>query len=558
MTEELESFLGSITEEQMSDPMFVSELRELMEVELCEREFKEFVKHAWSESDPSDLIWNWHIEVICDLLQLVSEGKIKRLLINIPPGLAKTRLAGVLWLAWDWIQNPTRYSIYATYAGALSNTAAAAHRNLVKSDWYQERWGKGTSHNIFIDKDNTQKKQEFENNHKGGRFSCGKSGEVTGRRGSIILFDDLNKSQDASGRAGIIGSEIRKGVDYLKGDLWTRRVLTNNPVKKTAIVGICQRLHHADVAQHCIDTGDFVHLNLPMEAIWDERCFIFQMPDGTYKSALGEDEAQPLLDAGGGVWWEDTREEGKLMFPEIITKEEVEDLKNSLGPINASAQLQQKPTPVDGTSINVEWFKTYSIKDFSPVLFDGKGSCIISVDATFTTSDKADWVVCQLWRTYAPPRTGGEYPETEYYLVDSIRKRMGVRDTIESILKLNALWDGPKKVVVEEAANGYAILEVLKELSRGRAGLSVHGFKPRTSKEGRVEAISPIIQNGKVFIPEDASFDVENLYTELSHFPVGKWDDQVDALSMALLFLTQNSAERSVSRLQNLNRYYRY
>jgi len=545
------SKIDDMSPEEMKQ--FIADLR----IELATREFSHFVKEAWQYTDTQPLIWNWHIQIICDLLQKVSEGKIKKLIINIPPGFGKSKLCAVLYPAWDWIQDPSRYMIYATYAANLSNKFAKAHRDLVKSDWYQQHWGMGTKHNIVIDGDSTQRKQEFENNHLGGRFSTGKGGEVTGRRANIILFDDLNKSQDATGKSGIIGSEIAKGVEFLAETLWTRRILTNTQKNKTAFVGICQRLHHADVAQWCIDqeaedgTKEFVHLNLPMECIEEENCIIVELPDGSFRSALGWEEAEPLITKlGGKIWWQDPRKEGELLFPQLVNRQEVEDMKQSLGPINASAQLQQKPTPAEGAKINIDWFKEYDLFELKEKLFSGQGESLISVDTSFGGKD---WVVAQLWRTYKTPHPADPMA---YYLVDQARLRTGIKGTIDAILQLHQKWEGPKKVLIEEAANGKAAIELLKEQIKA-PGLLVQGYKPNINKEARVDHCSPIIQEGKVFLPKDANFNIASLKEELRIFPLGNHDDQVDSLSMALIYFMQKYMKSHDAKIRAISKYYR-
>jgi predicted phage terminase large subunit-like protein len=548
--------LEQISDKHLADPIFLEELKSTVQLELATRSFKEFVKQAWDSTDAQPLVWNWHLDIICDCLQAVSEGKIKRLLITLPPGMGKSKIVSVLWLAWDWIQDPTRYSIYATYAANLSNKFAKAHRDLVKSDWFQERWGAGTPHNIVIDKDSTQRKQEFENNHLGGRFSTGKGGEVTGRRANIILFDDLNKSQDATGKTGILGQEIQKGVEFLSETLWTRRILTQDKQKKTAIVGICQRLHHSDVAAWCMEKGDFVHLNLPMEAIVEERCFILEKENGEFISCFGEYEANKLLEEGARIFFEDCREEGELLFPQLVNRKEVEDLKDSLGPVNSSAQLQQKPTPVGGSVIDISSFPRYDLDSMEKKILDCKTSGIISVDTTSTSGNKSDWVVLQFWKPYIPPKVDSRNPKTEYYLLDQIRLRTGVKGTIESILTMHNRWDCPKKVLIEEAANGYATIELLKDMIGHQSGLIIEGYKPKISKEGRIEHVAPIIQEGLVFLPENPKWDIAALLMELQQFPYGKHDDTVDALSQALIYFLQNNVNKSDAKIRALMRYY--
>jgi hypothetical protein len=85
---------------------------EAVKTEKARRSFKEFVMQAWPVLEPStEFVEGIHIDAICQHLQAVTEGRIAHLIINVPPGHAKSLLTCVFWPAWVWINHPeTRWS----------------------------------------------------------------------------------------------------------------------------------------------------------------------------------------------------------------------------------------------------------------------------------------------------------------------------------------------------------------------------------------------------------------------------------------------------------------
>src|SRR5215475_4401056 len=109
--------------------------------ELAGRSLSEFVRQAWVVVEPATpFVPGWHIDAIIEHLEAVSRGKIRNLLINVPPRHMKSLLVSVFWPAWEWISWPARRWLYSSYAASLSMRDSVKCRRLIESPWYQERW----------------------------------------------------------------------------------------------------------------------------------------------------------------------------------------------------------------------------------------------------------------------------------------------------------------------------------------------------------------------------------------------------------------------------------
>ncbi len=108
---------------------------------LAERHLRDFVAEAWPVVEPdTKFIDNWHIHVVCAHLEAVTDGRIKQILFNVPPGTMKSLLVCVFWPAWVWIKSKGKKFIFASYADSLSSRDSVRCRMLVLSNWYQARW----------------------------------------------------------------------------------------------------------------------------------------------------------------------------------------------------------------------------------------------------------------------------------------------------------------------------------------------------------------------------------------------------------------------------------
>ncbi len=149
--------------------------------------FAIFAKEAWHIIEPGKAyVGNWHLEAIAEHLQAVLEGDIKRLLVNMPPRHGKSSYISTLIHPWSWLHNPSLRWLCASYALNLATRDNLKCRRIIKSPWFQDRYG-----SIFTLTKDQDAKMKFENDKSGYRqaVSVGSAG-TTGEGGDILLIDD--------------------------------------------------------------------------------------------------------------------------------------------------------------------------------------------------------------------------------------------------------------------------------------------------------------------------------------------------------------------------------
>lgn len=220
--------------------------------ELAEASLAGFIRQAWRVLEPeTELDWNWHIDAIAAHLEAVSDGRIKRLLINIPPRTGKSTIASVMWPCWDWIRHPARRWLFTSYSDGLALTDSVKSRRLLLSNWYQSHWG-----HLFKLVGDQNAKEYWENNHTGYRISTSIHGKATGRGCDFLVGDDLHNVKDRESEV------MRERVLGAWSEVMSTRL--NNP-KTGAKVIIGQRVHERDVSGLVLEQGGYEHLCIPME-----------------------------------------------------------------------------------------------------------------------------------------------------------------------------------------------------------------------------------------------------------------------------------------------------
>lgn len=457
-------------------------------IELCEASLSEFIQQGWSNIDPSIYKHNWHIDLICEHLEAVSAGEIRNLLINIPPRCMKSITCSVGWPVWDWIKNPSRRFLNASYAQSLSVRDTLKARRLIDSIWFQERWG-----DRFKLTSDQNTKQRYDNDKGGYRIATSVDGTATGEGGDIITVDDPHSA------AGAMSPVQRQSVlDWYDGTMSTR---LNDPATG-AYVTIMQRLHVKDLAGHIIDQGDLVHLCLPME----------YEPKHTY------------------VCEHDIRTEaGELLFPSHHTEESVAKTKTKLGSKKAAGQLQQRPTVEGGDYFQRNWIKV--VDDFPR---ESQGFCRYWDLAGTKPSAKnkdPDWTAGALMHKH-----GGQY-----FITGMNRFRdtpLGNRNRIKS--QANA--DGRGVPIHIQHDVGQAAKDQVDSYARDvLVGFAFRAHqKGQKSKIQMADPFAAACEAGNVFIVRRThdgfgltEIEIEALLSEIEVFPNGSHDDQVDAVTGA-------------------------
>jgi predicted phage terminase large subunit-like protein len=445
--------------------------------ELRERSLYQFIKDAWAVVEPSDrFIDNWHIQAVAEHLEAVSRSQIRNLVINMPPRHTKSLLVSVFWPCWEWITYPSRRWLYSSYASQLSIRDSIKCRRLIESAWYQSQW----ADRFFLAFDaNTTRK--FDTNHSGYRLATSVGGSATGEGGDRVVCDDPHNVQEAE------SDSVRKAtLDWWDTVMSTR---LNDP-KTGAKVIVAQRCHEKDLSGHVLGQGGYEHLCLPAE-------FEKRGP----KTVIG---------------WVDPRiEPGELLNPERFGQPEIAELKLRLGSYAAAGQLQQRPAPAEGGLFKRQWWRFY--KEL-PSKFD---EIVQSWDCAFKETQTSDFVVGQVWG-----RVGADK-----YLLDQSRGRMDLPATLQAVVRISERWPAAQAKLIEDKANGPAVIQLLKSKISGLIAVN-----PEGGKEARANAITPQVESGNVYLPDPQSHPwVSDLIEECASFPNGAHDDQVDAMTQALI-----------------------
>ncbi len=451
----------------------------------------EFMKASWHLVEPeTPFVGGWHLEAICEHLEATYRGEIRNLVINMPPRHCKSLLCSVFFPVWSWANQPRLKWLCSSYSFGLSVRDSLRARRVVESPWFKLRFPA-----VELAGDQRQKAR-FENTAGGHRISTTVLGAATGEGGDFLLVDDPHKVLDAHSK------NARESVI----DWWNQTMSTRgNDPKTVRKIVVGQRVHYEDLAGTLIDSPHYEKLILP--AVYD----------GQKRST--------------SIGWSDPRQNsGELLWPERFDGPAIEDLKQSLGSIGFSSQLQQSPAPTDGGMVKKAWFKYY---DTAP-----RFERIVQSWDTAFKGGPGSFVCGQVWGQKA----------NEYYLIDQIRERLSFSETVASIISLSVKYPETTEVLVEDAANGPAIMDTLRESINGLVPI-----RPDGSKTARLSAVTPLFEAGQVYFPRDAVWLVD-YESELIQFPFSANDDQVDATSQALRRLKKAVSVQPLSPFKRLTR----
>lgn len=452
----------------------------------------DFVVDAWSIIEPAqEFKDNWHIQELCKVLESVTAGKTKRVIINVPPGCMKSLLVSVFWPAWQWARDSKKRIVTASYSASITIDQNRKVRDLVTSAWYQQHFDVK-----LVEDQNT--KIRFNTSTGGWRIATSVGGALTGEHPDVIIIDDVITADQATSEA-----------DRKAANSWfDTTVSTRGVARGVAIVIIAQRLHEEDLPGYLIGRGGWEHVCFPMRY---EKC---HCPNGDPQSVV--ESARCISHKTNEKWSPDPRDprtqEGELLWPAVFSETKVKQLETDLMEYGTSGQLQQRPAPGAGGLFKREHFK---FCDAAP-----KVARRVRGWDTAGSEGKGDYTV------------GVKISEAEgnYYIEDVQRDQLGP-DGVDKLIYVTANLDGKRVPVREEKEGGSAGLTVIKARARLLRGWDYLGVPISGSKVTRAKPFRAQVAAGNVFLVK-AAWN-EKYIAELCAFPTAKHDDQVDASSCA-------------------------
>lgn len=417
-----------------------------------------------------------HTRFISSILERVEKGEITRLIVNLPPRHSKSMTISETFPSWFIGRKPDRKVIVVSYGEALARRFGRSNRRKI------EEFGPSVF-GIQLDPDASSVTHWNIAGHGGQVLSTGIGGPISGEGADLLLIDDPIKNRQEAD-----SPTYREMIwDEWRNTLYPR--LQPNGV----VIIVMTRWHEDDLVGRILreEPGKWVVLRLP---------------------ALAED-----ADLLG-------RQPGEPLWPEFgFDLQWALETKCTVGTYVWEALYQQRPGPAEGGIIKRHWFKYYN-RPMQPDEFD---EIIQSWDMSFKDADDSSYVVGQVWG-----RKGADK-----FLLDQIRDRMDFVATIRAVRSLSAKWPLARAKLVEDRANGPAVISVLKREISGLIPVS-----PKESKESRLAAVSPQFEAGNVYFPDPSIAPwVHDLVEELVTFPNGANDDQVDATTQALLRFADNA-----------------
>ena len=406
-----------------------------------------------------------------------------RLALSMSPQEGKSQRVSRWFPLWALIQNPDLRIAIVSYELGVAR-----------------RWGRAIRDELTMHpefglrvRDDLSAQAEWQlDGHDGGVYATGIGGALTGRPVDLLIIDDPVKDREQA------DSPVFRQRAW---DWWTDTGSTRLAPGAPAVV-VATRWHEEDLTGKLLAAEDghlWRELNIPAQADHDPA----------------KGERDPL-----------DREPGEFMVSARgRTTQQWKAIKIRSGSRTWASLYQGRPSPASGDILKREWWQFYDqplhlVRDDGSCYVTGFDELIASWDLTFKDTKGSDYVVGQVWG-----RRGADA-----YLLDQVRGRMDFVATAHAVKALGAKWPQAVLKLVEDKANGPAVIAYLSRTVPG-----IVPEEPQGSKVARASAIAPLIEAGNVHLP-DVSFApwADELIDEAAGFPNGKHDDQVDALSQGL------------------------
>ena len=433
-----------------------------------QKSFMEFVKVMWP-----GFIHGRHHALMAKKFEEIANGKLRRLIINMPPRHTKSEFASYLLPAWYLGQFPNRKIIQCSNTAELAVGFGRKVRNLVDGETYAKIFP-----NVALRTD-SKAAGRWATNANGDYFAIGVGGTVTGKGADLLIIDDPHSEQEAALAAG-------DPSVYDKVHEW----FTSGPRQRLqpggAIVIVMTRWGKRDL------TGRVLQSMVERDG---DEWEVISLP--------------AIMPSGLSLW------------PEFWALPELEKLKNELPISKWSAQYQQDPSAEEGAIVKREWWKVWEQERPPQCAF-----IIQSWDTAFTKSERADYSACTTWGVFYMNENEND---PHVILLDALKERLEFPELKIRALEMYKEWE-PDAFIVEAKASGAPLIFELR-----RMGIPVQEFTPTrgNDKITRVNSVSDLFASGKIWAPRKRW--AEEVIEEMAAFPNSDHDDLVDSATQALI-----------------------
>lgn len=426
-----------------------------------------FVKGAWHVLEPSRrLLWNWHHDEICSVLEQITAGTLpeRQVVICVGPRSLKTMIVSVFWPAWEWLGKPHEKTVFLSVNEKMAKGSSGKTRDLVVSGWYREllaRYLASRGHDpatAWTISPSQRAKIHFSNTVRGERFCLSIGATIIGQGADKAVVDDPVDAQDVIfGDPTRIAERMAESIEWYDGVLSTR---LDDPKTSYRLV-IMQRLHPDDLAGTLMKRPGVHSLVFPTE--------------------FDPDIADP----------HDHRTvRGELLHEERMDAEAIANARASLKR-HYESQHGQRPRAFEGKLFRPIWFtQRYSTPPWR-MQFDEVG---MTIDASFRKSATAADSAVEVWGRRL----------IDKYVLDVWADRCEYIELERRVLGMVKRWPRINIVLVEGRANGDALISRLRSVGVP----SVILYDPHASKTERAQIASvPAYEAGEIWLPEDGLVD---------------------------------------------------
>lgn len=484
--DEILAKIGTMSHDEMAKTLaLLDELEERKRVNLAQSDFLAFIAAV----DPN-YKFGRHLKRLGALLMEVESGLKDRIAVSMAPRFGKSLMISVYYPAWYLGRHPDHKLIVASHTVDLAVDMARKVRNLMQTEEYKRIFP-----GVAIAAD--AKAAGKWNTTKGGEvYATGVGGALAGRGAHLIVVDDPISEQDIK-----LGGTAQLDTIYE----WFRAGLRTRLMPGGRIAVLHTRWHQRDLIGRLLKDGALNPDGDVYEMFEFPAILEVKNPVASPNHPEHDPEAPSTVK--------------KSLWPEQWSLESLLRTKASMPAWQWNAQYQQNPTAQESAIIkrdDIQWWdkSTPPACDF----------IVQSYDTALTTKERSDYSVCQTWGVWTT-----EDGVDNVILLNRVKGKWEFPELKRMAHEQYKDWE-PDSVIVEAKASGQPLIDEMR-----RSGIFVQDFSPGKGQDkiARVNAISDMFSSKQVWFPE--TWWASEVVEEVLAFPAGEHDDDVDALTLALI-----------------------